>query len=432
MNVPVTLAGFSGSWRFREAHLLSFWMASRPWDEGGTRVALVRLPAGGCERLVVEGVQREARAHEPDASRLRFEFLEAGGAFESMLLEALETPVSRTQTERFRAAGRMLSSAYWLVVVRAGTEGPTIRDEAQEFLENCAKVGERPTACVVVLHAGEPVSESRDFSVGCLADGVLQEAVRGSERLWRAYVASRLAWEAAGDLGIAQELDDVVGGVGLFGDAHLEAALNDWASARITGVEADALRSMATHLLGEPAASSSSAAGLDASLRNAGLLWRPVGERRSRPAPWLARALLHAEPGHAARHVLRAAMVNGPLANEALRRCFDLESTLVASLWRKHGELEGRLSDAPGLLQRFKQGSLRECTYYPAGCPATPHDAWCFASLGEVLRAAPELGGRESPETRLMLLRNALSHGHYVSWRTVKDVLELEEELADL
>lgn len=431
MIVPLTLAGCSGRWRFRESHLFSAWMASRPWDEGSTRVALLRLPAGDCEALVLEGVQREARAHEPDASRLRFELIDAGRELDAALMTALEIPAGRSRVEWLKAAGRLLSTSYWVLMVRAGGDGPAMRDEAQDFLDSCVKVGERPTACVVVLHDGEPVSEARDFSVGAFADGVLQEAERGQERLWRAFVASRLAWEAAGNLSLAKELDGVAAGIGLFGEASLERALNGWATARLASVAATTLEGLTAQLQRHASEDRHATARREALLRQAALIWRPVGEQRSRPSPWVARALLLAEPGHAARHMLRAAMVNGPLANEVLRRCFDLESNLVASLWRKHGRLEGALTEAPGLLQRFRQGTIQECTYYPAGCPATPHDAWCFATLGEVIKAAPEMGARGSPETRLMRLRNTLSHGHYVSWKTVSDILELEEDLAE-
>ena len=346
MNVSVTLAGYTGRWRFREEQAFSAWVASRPWDEGGAPVAMVRMPSGDCGSIVIEGIIREARAHEPDASRLRVQRLEARGRFDESLRAALEVPTARTETERLRAAGRVLGNFFWVILVAAGEDGPAVRDDAQEFLEGCAKVGERPSACVVVLHEGSPVSGARDFSVGSLADGVLQESERGQERLWRAFVASRIAWEAAGDLGLALEIDRVVGNVGLFGEEQLEGALNGWATRRVTTVGEGTIRTATTLLLGSVPRSRSEALRLDSDLRRDGLLWRPVGERRSRPAPWLARGLLHQNQASDARHVLRAAMVNGPLANEILRRCFDLESALVASLWRKHGDLRTQLADA--------------------------------------------------------------------------------------
>ena len=431
MIVPVTLAGYTGRWRFRDAHLFSAWMASRPWDEGGTRVALVHLPTRRCEQVIIDGVMQEARAYEPDPARLRAEVLEVGASFEEALLLALEAPRARTQAEQLRIVGRILGTAYWVITVRAGDDALAVRDEAQGFLENCSKVGEHPTACVVVLHDGALVPDARDFSVGSLADGVLQEAERGADRLWRAFVASRMAWEAAGDLGVAQEFDHLLGGVALGAEALLEQALNRWAASRVAALSPELVRTTVSFLLKTAAASRGGLARLDADLRGEGVLWRPVGEQRSRPAPWLARGLLHSIPTHEARHVLRAAMVNGPLANEILRRCFDLESALVASLWAEHRGLEDKLADAQELLRRFNEGRLQECRLYPTECPAIPRDAWSFASLGEVLKVAPGLAGRGSPAERLQRLRNAMAHGHYVSWRAVKDVLDIEEELAE-
>ncbi len=284
----------------------------------------------------------------------------------------------------------------------------------------------------MVLHHGAQLAEARDFSVGSLADGILQEAERGLDRLWRAFVASRLAWEAAGNLGDAQEIDSLVGGVGQGGEGSLEQVLNRWATHRLARIPEEGKRSLGAYLgiKSAPGGEKRDGARLDAEVHRAGLLWRPVGEQRSRPSPWVARALLLAEPMHEARHLLRAAMVNGPLANEILRRCFDLESALVASAWVGHRDLEGQLVSAQDLWRRFLAGRLQEAQYYPADCPARPRDAWSFASLGEVLELAPGLGGRGSPAVRLLRLRNALAHGHYVGWRVVRDVLDIEDELA--
>jgi hypothetical protein len=94
-------------------------------------------------------------------------------------------------------------------------------------------------------------------------------------------------------------------------------------------------------------------------------------------------------------------------------------------------ELESQLTEAQDLRRRFAAGRLQENGYYPTDCPALPRDAWSFASLGEILSLGGEPDGGATDAWKVLRLRNALAHGHYVNWRAVLDVLELEEQVVE-
>jgi hypothetical protein len=61
MIVTVALAGYRARWRFRDSHLVEAWVASRPWDEGTGRVAMVRCRL---RHSIVVDASGETRAHE--------------------------------------------------------------------------------------------------------------------------------------------------------------------------------------------------------------------------------------------------------------------------------------------------------------------------------------------------------------------------------
>lgn len=434
MNVTATLAGYRASWRFRDSQLVAAWMASRPWDGGANRVAVFRMSSRAYEHLIIEATAREARAHEPDPARIRSEVLDIEESLEEPLLTRFEISGSVPRIERLRQLTRILESTFWVLMIRSAAAPEVLRDAAQELLDTCTKLGGRPTATIIFLHTAAATADSRDLVVGCLADGILQEAERGLDRLWRAFVASRIAWESGGDLGRAIELDRAIGPLAIGDEIRLEHELNASARERIRLIAHDQRRMFDEYVrtYSDPnSAGRRRRAALDGELRASSLLWRPVGEQRSRPAPWASRALLLENPEVECRHVLRSSIVNAVLANEVLRRCFDLESLLVARSWSELRGLESQLEEAQELKRRFAGGRLQENGYYPADCPALPRDAWSFASLGEILSLGTDPNGGGVDAWKLLRLRNALAHGHYVNWRAVLDVLEIEEQVGE-
>jgi hypothetical protein len=126
-----------------------------------------------------------------------------------------------------------------------------------------------------------------------------------------------------------------------------------------------------------------------------------------------------------AHHLLRPCLVAAPLANELIRRCFDLEAWVVAVVRsRTQGDPP---EEAVRRRALFEAGRGWDCRYYPSSTPAAPPDAWGHVTFGEAIKGV--LDRRDSPQERLRKLRNALAHGHYVSWTSVTDLAEIEAEL---
>jgi hypothetical protein len=70
--------------------------------------------------------------------------------------------------------------------------------------------------------------------------------------------------------------------------------------------------------------------------------------------------------------------------------------------------------------------------HYPAECPATPDDAWAFASFGAYLAGTTVPREQRSMLDALRALRNTFAHGHYVSWASVRRLQDLEARLGDV
>src|SRR5262249_55631063 len=156
--------------------------------------------------------------------------------------------------------------------------------------------------------------------------------------------------------------------------------------------------------------------------------WRPPGETRLRPVPWVARALLCLHEGEEVRFLLRGCLVCAPLAKEVLSRCFDLEARERTLCWAERGELPlpREITDR---YQKFMEAvPATEYRFYPAGCPAAPTDAWPFATFGELLVNLGHSRQRWPHRYELRDLRNALAHGHYVGWYAVQALRRVEQQ----
>ena len=87
-------------------------------------------------------------------------------------------------------------------------------------------------------------------------------------------------------------------------------------------------------------------------------------------------------------------------------------------------ECEKRLEEFIGL--RPSSAS----TYYPSDCPAKPIDAWQFASFGQFF-AGLSIDARTNLRQQVVSIRNAVAHGHYVSWRLLATLQRCRQELQE-
>ena len=424
MRLPVSIGGHEEEWTLEGGRALQRWLQECPWlSRGGVRTVRVRSEqARGCVR---ELLWRQVLAAAGGNGVERCELDDIGErGVEAALAEGLYLGDSLRGRERLSRIVEELS--YQPTIVLAGPEpgrGGHVKQQMKSLLESIQR--ESVSTAVVFLLLVTPddavAAEDADLSGAIpLVAGRISRGGNVRER-WQRYLHLRAAWECGGDylrtqrweenswLSVLPEDDDG------FEHKFNRAALEQWrALPAPLQVETVGWVDEGTR----PRRESSAA------IERAGTGWIPPGERWVRLVPWVARALLIEDLRPGARSMLRANLVCAPLARSLLGCCFDLEARLR---WLASAS-KGRASvDAEEHHQRFKMGArVSARRYYPAACPARPSAALDFESLGGLLHLLVRQGVVKEELKALATLRNALAHGHYVSWSSVQTLAELE------
>jgi hypothetical protein len=439
MNVPVTLGGFPASWRFRDSGGLDAWLGELPWaGTGGAR--LVRIASAGLAGEMARAIRRAVRGHDDGDRDVQVYLVEPGEAaagLQAVLRGVLGLPDEPDPSDRrsfLSSAGRLLAGWPTVIVLPAVEPGadPRLWRDAQEIAAGVARAQPDAQATIVLLDtpAAPLADEAFDLTVGALADPVLADPDRRDVELWRAYVHARLAWESAGDLARALAWDERgFRGVAFAADNIVENLLNQCAEAAYRDLPA-ATREQALAQLRQMVARKGGPGQGAEELVRAGAFWRPVGESQPRPAPWLARAMLRSGECPEAGFYLRGCLVCAPLAREVLSHCFDLEWRQRAIGWAQRGTFRPP-PEAEERFRKFQQmqpGSGAE--FYPPDCPAAPADGWAFTVFGEFIASLPLERQQLGVHHDLRSLRNALAHGHYISWNMLMTLRRIERQLA--
>jgi hypothetical protein len=438
VNVSATVAGYEATWRFRDSRRLDAWLSDQPWRTRGGVLA-VRVASSAQVPATATALSRAARAADEygDVRVLPMAAADLERGIRPAVARALELSDSLGRTEMIRRIAEELRHPH--LFVAATPEGPTtdpVFDEAVGFCDDVARVSPGSAGTMILLETpSRPVAgDSMDLSVGGPADGLLGLLDCPEGELWHSYVHARLAWEIAGDLSRAEAVDAFDFAGLTVGDDHgLEGRLNRFAEQTFSGLGRDAER-LSGDFLGRAArGSGGGTAGAPVrfpeQMEAAGLFWRPPGESFPRPAPWWARAALYRDYSEPLHYLLRSCLVCAPVARDVLVRCFDLEAVDRASC-TPHPRING----SPELCRRFDE-FLRahpesESRYYPKGCPAAPRGPTDFATYGEILARLPPEPHRNASRHRLRRLRNAVAHGHYVSWATLTEVRRIGASLS--
>lgn len=398
MRLRVEAARRSLPWEFEGSDGVGRWLAEEPWHRrGGARCIGTRDP----ER-VRDGIR--AAVHALDRGRSAVEVVDLAISDEDpeiALLRRLGTAPAITRRERQEQLARELARPILAIV-----------DTAKSGFHRIAELSERlgkqlepaPLSAMVLCPNGPPGSD--DFHVG-FPHGWEADVLRDEGTAWATYLHVRAAWEAGGIAGDAEGLGDDLARVPRGADAQVEACLNAHASARLAGPERFA--------------GDRSTAALVAALAEAGLTWPERAAGRGGVLPWAARALLlggRCPPR--AREALRGAVVCQPLVGALLPVCLEVERGLRIRLDRSLGLASAEALAEWERWQASDRGTARQ--WYPANCPAVPVDATSFASVGAVVRALREANQLPRALDELPSVRNALAHGHYVSWSLVQAV----------
>jgi hypothetical protein len=442
VNVPVHLSGHTATWRFRDSARLDAWMTDQPWRQSGG-VIVVRIAGEAQAGETATALGRAIRAadslgnvqvHTLDETRL-----EPG--LKSAVAESLGVQRGDANSSWLRRVARELEVPTVFVTMPTGRapleDAAWLRDIVPGLSRNAS------ATFVLMDLPGRPLApDHHDLSIGEPADGLLAQLRVPLPLLWRVYLHVRIAWELGGNPILAMKADREHGLAELpvGEDVSLEREFNRHADVRYGTLTPELRAALRIYLRwrADPALVISEPPGSVRDLEDEGLLWRPVGEQRLRPVGWLARVILRHDRDAGARSLLRSCLICAPLLREVLARCLNLESH-DRTCCHPEPPPDGfspnsercrafrRMSEQQS---RFERGDPESVyCYYPAGCPAVPDDVWDFGSYDMILSSSRLLPARGSSQQLLKRLRNALAHGHYLSWQALLDLQQVENAI---
>jgi hypothetical protein len=426
MLVEISAAGYTSGWLFPGAQRFKAWAYTRPWlDQGG--LCVVRTIDRTYDDDLFSAIAYATRGIHGDRGMLDVRRVECGGEFQTPLQAILAALEINPEFSAFQARDSLrmaLSDRACLFVI---TEVAAVADSYWEsfvgLIEHYGKLSPAVRLCAVILdHRSAVLSEpSFDFSAGIASHRVLVEAAgTGESTLWHAYLHHRCCWEAGGSPSYAERLGNCLLTLDRNNDDGMEAILGQEASNR-AAVQFD-LDEIAQLIQTKVVQSSFQCNKQKAHNRLLELkaIWSPPSGNRLELLPWLSRALLlNIKLSDQLVWTLRQNLVCMPLATEVIAHCLRAEAQIRMQLHGRENP-EGIPSHASDAFQRFIDGK-DDYILYPSGYPLPPNrpqDIWAFAPLGEMLIACPR-GAVPDLFWQTLKLRNALSHGHYVTWKHV-------------
>lgn len=440
MHLTVQLGGHTSPWRFGGSSSIEQWLEELPWQrEGGVRVLSIQH----AELLPRFGEAARTAIYGRDAARTAMRFYvtsaESADQLESEVASRLGIPQRPTEFECLLELARRLEErpAVFVIVV-TGSSPAEVVGAADSLVERVDKVGGRVLPTFVMLTnstdgvRGVPDDFTGGWPIGCAPTRVGPSL----NAAWPAYVHERLAWESGGDVQRAEKWDASLRMFNLphGDDNQLESRLNAAATANFAELPLELRGQLESRLSQDGRCNRISNAFWDPWEKHclAGIAWRSAGSRTPAPTPWLARALLLRGVQGPTRNLLRSCLICAPLARQILSCCFDLEAHERAVCSADLPPESTVNCDTAENFERFScNSSHSEAEFYPAASPARPWEAWHFASWGEIIEKARSATGglRTSARHDLRTLRNALSHGHYVSWKMLHRLRNIQNEL---
>lgn len=389
-----------------------------PWlAEGG--ICSVLCATESEYPFIEAAIEREAYAAQAGSGNLRISRVASGSSLESPLaacLTAFDIDPSMPKLRVAEALAQVLRSEPTLFIVRlCGSASVAWWEILSDFADIYRKRYPASPLTIIIMGTA-PVASIRpqfDFRQGW-PEGIdlWNEGLEVRNR-WAGYRYLRIAWEAAGSLSIAEDLEQRIWDLTLGDDDSLEKHFNDHAQERITTANyplpqwADLITAYGhRHSLSQS----------EDLFKQPALWWTPPHSIGSRLAPWVCRAaLLQNNATCGGYWKLRNELICEPLVRELVMLCQQAEALIRVRVLRSCSNPPPPEA-AHQLLERFRLGGSGS-TEYPFNHPAPPVDAWAFASLGEVINATNE----HLPKAfwDLLLLRNHIGHGHHAGWKQI-------------
>lgn len=439
MNLPVNLAGHAGRWRFHGSSRIDELLASAPWESGGG-VSIVRTVLG-FSRDVTDALVRDIRAAEGGRLGARILAVPSEQLGDGLVqaLDRIRRPGNESGPaglEQMNKVADWLTNQPMVLLVGPAPAGlaPTVLAEARDLHDWTSKKATERAVTVLILDTPNDWSGAGciDLTVGWPVDPTLPTYAEGMGRLWRSYLHARITWETAGDLSRASRWSEA--GFSCLADEDdngCERLLNQLSAEDYRKAGSSIRKTLINYITAFLQATRSRKDLLqraDDLLRD-GLLWRPDGSGWLQPVPWAARAALSANAIPEAKSLLCGCLICRPLALELQGRCLDLESRERAVCWTSRTRNAFHVEAD----RRWQNYSVDPTDYarvfYPVGCPAEPTDSWPFTTFGEFLHATSPNSPQWTVWHDLRELRNGLAHNHYLCWRVLVRLLDIEARL---
>lgn len=426
MLFDVSLAGIRLPWAAIGGTSLNSWLQSTPWCQGGG-IRSARVGGIRSIQLVRDWVDMAVRIADGAATEVEVVDCTAGPGRETSVTEIFSDSLGLELTDEIEMQERLANSLAHrprvFVLNATGLPAKGLRDIANETEELKALLAKRRAGSrLVVLILGHHGIGDETFELDVAGPALAPLETRAGRFLlsWNTYLHIRIAWETAGDVDRAIEWEPGIARISTGRDDLLEAELNSRAVKTWEQTEEPARM-----MIVEALRSANGGGDPVSALLDNRLYWRPHGTSIPHPVPWIARALL-VKGFPRAFDLLRAAVVCGSLLRNAIGLCLLLEG----SARTRFGPPAAGIEPDPEAMQRFAQfrsGYGSDVMLYPKGCPASPLDAWAFSDFGKFLSSLEHLSERSQAVLHeLRLLRNALAHGHYVSWSAFERLKQIE------
>lgn len=421
--VDPNLCGMVAAWRFPGSPGLGKWLDDLPWLQEGSLCSVI-CAAESDYPVFEEAIERGAYAAHAGRGKLRVIRVESGSCLDSPLaacLAAFDIDQSIAKSRAAEALVQVLRTEPTLFIMRlVGADSVEWWETLSDFADIYRKRYPFSPLAIVILSTA-PVASIRpqfDFRQGWPEGIDLWNEGLGVGDRWAGYRYLRIAWEAGGSLMIADDLEQRTRDLKLGDDAGLERHFNDHAQERLKTVDisTSVWRNLITtygyrHPRPQP----------EELFRQPTLWWNPPHSIGLRLAPWVCRAALLQQNGSGlAVSKLRSELICEPLAQDLFAICQQGEALTRTRIFRS-GLKQSPSDEARRLLEHFQLDNNGD-NGYPLNHPAPPSDAWAFASLGEVIKAANER--LTDSFWRLLLLRNSVGHGHFVGWKQVSKLVD--------
>ena len=430
--MPVEIAGHREAWQYSGAEGLEGWLETAPWVRGGG-LRRVRVSSVSDYQSVVDVIEQRVMAIDRRLSDVRV--VEVDFTTRDQFIGDIHMELGLdSHGAGPRALQRMsVGLRHIPLVIATPSFAPELFANAEraigQLVDQLLRLDQPAPLCALIFGCHlMPSDRVTDDLASGMPTGL--EVLRLKSQpylLWSAYLHHRLGWESGGDRNLAESMSRETEAFSLGADEALErhlnvSATNLWQSlgeaARERAREWCTTYGQANHGFGD---------NTEVLLRD-GILWQPTLGTNVRFKAWAARAMLLECLRGRGRDMLRACLVCLPLARSILESCFDLEVALRCSLRavpsEKEAKGEGVLADLSSHRTSFENANHPMRQLYPEGSPAIPRSLAAFSSLGQLRHLSRWSRREERAISSLATVRNALAHGHYISWR----VLSLLEE----